>query len=85
MTTRAVLRGVARARDRGLTIVGAWLGLDVDPTPLAEAGFTRGWSPWWMTVDLSAMIGCSPLPGGNPPARARSAPLLAGGRAGRQL
>jgi GNAT superfamily N-acetyltransferase len=57
MTTDAVLRGVARARDRGLTIVGAWLGLDVDPTPLAEAGFTRGWSPWWMTADLSTMTG----------------------------
>jgi GNAT superfamily N-acetyltransferase len=55
----AVLRGVARARDRGLTIVGAWLGLDVDPTPLAEAGFTRGWSPWWMTVDLATMSGHS--------------------------
>jgi GNAT superfamily N-acetyltransferase len=55
MTTDAVQRGVARARDRGLPIVGAWLGLDVDPTPLAEAGFTRGWSPWWMTADLSTM------------------------------
>lgn len=56
MTTAAVLRGVARARDRGLHIVGAWLDLDVDPTPLAEAGFTRGWSPWWMTADLSTAV-----------------------------
>lgn len=57
MTTAAVLRGVARARDRGSQIVGAWLDLDVDPTPLAEAGFTRGWSPWWMTADLSTTVG----------------------------
>jgi GNAT superfamily N-acetyltransferase len=57
MTTRAVLRGVARARDRRLTVVGAWLGSDVDPTPLAEAGFARGWSPWWMTADLATMGG----------------------------
>jgi GNAT superfamily N-acetyltransferase len=56
MTTTAVLRGVAHARDRGLTIVGAWLDLSVDPTPLAEAGFTRGWSPWWMTADLSEIV-----------------------------
>jgi GNAT superfamily N-acetyltransferase len=55
MTTAAVLRGVDRARDRGPPIVGAWLDLDVDPTPLAEAGFTRGWSPWWMTADLSEL------------------------------
>jgi GNAT superfamily N-acetyltransferase len=57
MTTRAVLRGVERARDLGLPIVGAWLDLGVDPTPLAEAGFIRGWSPWWMTADLSKTVG----------------------------
>jgi len=56
MTTAAVRRGVARAKERGLHIVGAWLDLDVDPTPLAEAGFTRGWSPWWMTADLSTAL-----------------------------
>jgi GNAT superfamily N-acetyltransferase len=55
MSAEAVLRGVERAQDRGLRIVGAWLDLGVDPTPLAEAGFTRGWSPWWMTADLSEM------------------------------
>jgi GNAT superfamily N-acetyltransferase len=57
MTTAGVRRGVARARDRGLSIVGAWLGLGVDPAPLAEAGFTLGWSPWWMTADLSGLGG----------------------------
>ncbi|MFG1807636.1 GNAT family N-acetyltransferase [Streptomyces sp. NPDC049040] len=51
LTTAAVRRGVDRARGRG--IVGAWLGTDVDPAPLAEAGFERGWSPWWMTADLA--------------------------------
>lgn len=56
MTTAAVRRGVARARDRGLPIVGAWLALDVDPAPLAEVGFTRGWSPWWMTANLSDVV-----------------------------
>lgn len=44
----ALARGVERARATGTTIVGAWLGLDVDPGPLAAAGFERGWSPWWM-------------------------------------
>jgi GNAT superfamily N-acetyltransferase len=57
MTAEALERGVRRARDRGLKIVGAWLDLSVDPAPLAEAGFSRGWSPWWMTVDLSDPIG----------------------------
>jgi len=47
-------RGVERARAAGLSIVGAWLSTDLDATPLARAGFERGWSPWWMTapVDL---------------------------------
>jgi GNAT superfamily N-acetyltransferase len=53
ISTTGVLREVERAHDRGLTIVGAWLALGVDTTPLAEAGFTRGWSPWWMCADLS--------------------------------
>ena len=57
MTTEAVLRGVARARNRGLGTVGAWLNLSVDVTPLTEAGFERGWSPWWMTADLAAITG----------------------------
>ena len=33
--------------------MGAWLSLDVDPIALAEAGFERGWSPWWMTANLA--------------------------------
>ena len=45
-------RGLDRARDLGRTTVGAWLGADVDPGALAEAGFERGWSPWWMVADL---------------------------------
>jgi GNAT superfamily N-acetyltransferase len=53
MTAAAVRRGVDRAVDRRLDIVGAWLSLDTDAAPLAEAGFERGWSPWWMTADLS--------------------------------
>jgi hypothetical protein len=57
MATPAVRRGVERARDRGLGIVGAWLSLDTDATPLAEAGFERGWSPWWMTADLTEVTG----------------------------
>jgi GNAT superfamily N-acetyltransferase len=57
MTSAAVLRGVERARARGLSIVGAWLALGVDARPLVEAGFTRGWSPWWMTADLSNSVG----------------------------
>jgi hypothetical protein len=52
-TTAAVRRGVERAYDLGRNIVGAWLGIDVDPTPLARNGFERGWSPWWMTAELS--------------------------------
>lgn len=51
----ALLRGVERARNRGLPIVGAWLDPGVDQAPLAEAGFERGWSPWWMVADLSTM------------------------------
>lgn len=57
MATPAVRRGVERARDRGLRVVGAWLSLDTDATPLAEAGFERGWSPWWMTADLAEVTG----------------------------
>jgi GNAT superfamily N-acetyltransferase len=53
LSTAAVRRGVDRAHDLGRDIVGAWLSIDVDPTPLAQAGFERGWSPWWMTADLA--------------------------------
>ncbi|MEZ0446525.1 GNAT family N-acetyltransferase [Cellulomonas sp. ICMP 17802] len=50
----ALARGVERARSEGASIVGAWLGLDVDPRPLAAAGFKKGWAPWWMAgpIDL---------------------------------
>jgi GNAT superfamily N-acetyltransferase len=53
----ALARGVARGAEQGVTIVGAWLGLDVDPGPLAAAGFERGWSPWWMSAPLAAVAG----------------------------
>jgi GNAT superfamily N-acetyltransferase len=52
LTPGAVQRGLDRARDLGRDIVGAWLSLDADPTRLAEAGFERGWSPWWMSARL---------------------------------
>jgi GNAT superfamily N-acetyltransferase len=55
LTTAGVRRGVDLARDLGRDIVGAWLGTDVDPAPLAEAGFERGWAPWWMTADLAGI------------------------------
>jgi GNAT superfamily N-acetyltransferase len=57
MSVAALRRGVRRARERRLPIVGAWLAPDVDPAPLIEAGFTRGWSPWWMTADLDDVVG----------------------------
>lgn len=57
MNAAGVRRGVERARERGLPIVGAWLAPGVDPAPLAEAGFTRGWSPWWMVADLAEVPG----------------------------
>lgn len=46
---RAVDYAVAHRR----TPVGAWLSLDTDPAPLADAGFERGWAPWWMAADLA--------------------------------
>jgi GNAT superfamily N-acetyltransferase len=55
LSEQAVARGVSRARDLGRPMVGAWLGLHVDPAPLAAVGFRRGWSPWWMTADLAGM------------------------------
>ncbi len=48
----ALAQGLARARRPG-EIVGAWLSLDVDPSPLAAVGFERGWSPWWMTAKIA--------------------------------
>jgi GNAT superfamily N-acetyltransferase len=46
----ALARGVQRAAEAELPIVGAWLGLDVDATALAGAGFERGWRPLWMAA-----------------------------------
>ena len=57
ISTIGVLREVERAHVRGLPIVGAWLARDVDTAPLAAAGFTPGWSPWWMSADLSDLPG----------------------------
>ncbi|GGM08113.1 GNAT family N-acetyltransferase [Nakamurella endophytica] len=48
----ALRRGVARARGLGRDVVGAWLGPDVNPAPLEQVGFERGWSPWWMAAQL---------------------------------
>jgi GNAT superfamily N-acetyltransferase len=45
-------RGLARARRPG-QIVGAWLSLEIDAAPLADAGFERGWAPWWMSANIS--------------------------------
>jgi GNAT superfamily N-acetyltransferase len=53
LSTAAVRRGVDRARELGRDIIGAWLGVDVDASALADAGFERGWSPWWMTAGLT--------------------------------
>lgn len=47
----ALARGLERILPARV-IVGAWLSIDVDATPLADAGFDRGWSPWWMTARI---------------------------------
>ena len=49
----AVGRALDRARELGRPAVGAWLSLDVAADVLADAGFERGWSPWWMTAHLA--------------------------------
>ena len=49
ITLAALRRGIERVRDPRRQIVGVWLGVDVDPTPLLAAGLEKGWSPWWMT------------------------------------
>jgi GNAT superfamily N-acetyltransferase len=54
----ALRRGVDAARDRGACIIGAWLAADVDASPLEAAGFERGWEPWWMAADLTAIRDC---------------------------
>lgn len=55
VTAAALRRGVARARERELRIVGVWLGTGVDEAPLAEAGFDRGWAPCWMSRPLEGI------------------------------
>ncbi|WP_215545908.1 GNAT family N-acetyltransferase [Amycolatopsis sp. CA-230715] len=57
-----VARGVEHAARTGAPIVGAWLGLGVDASALAEAGFERGWSPWWMTAPIEAVLRAEPDP-----------------------
>lgn len=48
-------RGLAKVAQLNPRIVGAWLSLDVDPASLADAGFERGWAPWWMTAPIEAL------------------------------
>lgn len=56
----ALARGLERARSRNPSIIGAWLGLDVDPAPLAAAGFEKGWSPWWMAGPIGLGLPADP-------------------------
>ena len=51
----ALERGLRRIDDLGAHTVGAWLRPEVDPAPLADAGFERGWSPWWMAAPMTAI------------------------------
>jgi GNAT superfamily N-acetyltransferase len=55
----AIRRGVDFASDRGVRVIGAWLAADVEASPLEAAGFERGWEPWWMAGDLTAMPACT--------------------------
>jgi GNAT superfamily N-acetyltransferase len=52
----AVQRGVAAGRERGASIVGAWLASDADASALEAAGFERGWEPSWMTAPLESVV-----------------------------
>jgi GNAT superfamily N-acetyltransferase len=52
---RAAKRGLEFACEHDARIVGAWLSLKADPTPLEAAGFERGWEPWWMAAALGAI------------------------------
>lgn len=51
----AAERGVAAARERGASIIGAWLAGSVDPSGLEAAGFERGWEPWWMAASIESV------------------------------
>ncbi|MBO3101015.1 GNAT family N-acetyltransferase [Cellulomonas fengjieae] len=57
---RALARGIERSRALGSTVLGAWLGLDVDASPLAAAGFEKGWSPWWMAGPVPRDVPADP-------------------------
>ncbi|MGH2465478.1 MAG: GNAT family N-acetyltransferase, partial [Candidatus Limnocylindrales bacterium] len=48
-------RGLQRVAALNPRIVGAWLGVDVDPANLADVGFERGWAPWWMTASIKGL------------------------------
>lgn len=51
----AARRGIEFARERNAKIVGAWLSVQTDATPLEAVGFERGWEPWWMAARLDAI------------------------------
>ncbi len=55
----AVDRGVNAGRNLAARIIGAWLAADVDASPLEAAGFERGWEPWWMGAELTAIAACT--------------------------
>ena len=51
-----VIEGIERARANRRTIVGAWLSSETDASALANAGFERGWAPWWMAARLDRVL-----------------------------
>ena len=51
----ALRRGIGQGRLLGAKSIGAWLSDGTDALPLAEAGFQRGWEPWWMTASLDCL------------------------------
>lgn len=51
----AAERGVRFAREHDARIVGAWLSPETDAGALEAVGFERGWEPWWMAAQLSAV------------------------------
>ncbi len=50
----AVTRGVEEARRLRFT-VGVWLRPETEARLLADAGFERGWQPWWMVAELASV------------------------------
>ena len=48
-------RSLGRVVGLGAPTIGAWLDLDVDAAALADAGFERGWSPWWMAAPVESI------------------------------